>query len=601
MEANDPVLHTLPGKPGVYIMKNAEGVPIYIGKAKNLKKRVHSYFNDQDTRYLVQVFRPLIHRIEWVVTASETDAFILENRLIKAHQPRYNIKLKDDKSEFCLRIDTRHPFPRIESVHLHQRREEPGVLYFGPYVSSRSVRRTLDLLQRCFPLRTCSDTVFRTARRPCLESDMGRCPCPCTGEVTREDYRRVLDQAVDFLRGKNRSVLNALRAERARAARQLHYEEAAALHRQVQAIEDTLETQSVVTALRRDLDALACARDPETGRAAVECVLVRGGAVMDLAGASLENTHAYAGDEELLGDFLLARYAASGRAVPPLVLFPASCPVPAGLGPALTAARGSRVRVRRPRGAEEDRLCRLAAENAASLLERAGSAWTRMQELQEKLRLARLPRAMACLDISHQAGGCAYGSMVRFSDLEPDKAGYRVFALEGGGFDDLASMRKTLQRALDHLKDNLPDLLLIDGGRNQLAAAVEILARGEARGRVDVASVVKSASGRDRILLPGGGQVRDELSNGAYQALVHIRDEAHRFAIKHSRGGLLRKTVTSRFDGVPGLGPVRAARLIKTFGSPEAVGRASLEELRTSRVLPGPVCETLYRSLHESS
>ncbi|MGV3623431.1 MAG: excinuclease ABC subunit UvrC [Archangium sp.] len=601
-------IDALPNQPGVYLMKDRSGRIIYVGKAVNLRNRVRSYFTRADSRAFVQLLDRVLADIETVVVRNEKEALLLENELIKKHRPRFNIQLRDDKQYLCLRLDIAHPYPRLETV---RRTKRDGARYFGPYSSASSIRETLRVVNKFFQLRTCTDHMLESRKRPCLLHQIGRCPAPCVFPVPETDYRRNVDAVTLFLEGRSGPLLEQLRDRMKSSAKKLEFEEAARLRDQIIALERSLERQTVATTDSIDQDVFGLYRQAD--KICIYILFVRGGRIT--GGRPLHSTSEFPDDE--LIESLVNQYYADENFVPREVLLPAA---PADLEPLaelLSDQKGERVRVFVPQRGDKVELLALAARNA----ERSFSERTRTREeieqvlerLKERLNLTKLPRRMECFDISHSQGTSIVASQVASFETQPDTANYRRYKLKTvTQNDDFASMHEILTRRFRRgLEDNdLPDLIVIDGGKGQLAAAhaamrdmkvegVDIVALAKSRD-LDVAlpdEEVKRSPERvflidrkDPIVLP---QTSPELF-----ALTRLRDEAHRFAITFQRKLSRKRGLQSQLDSVPGVGPMRRRALLTHFGSLKRLKEASVTDIASVESLGPAVAERIHAFLH---
>ncbi len=578
MDLQEKVSH-FPTRPGVYLMEDAQGRVLYVGKAKDLRARVRSYFRQGgDERPRVKFLMARVEDIEPVVTDSEKEALILENTLIKRHRPRYNVDLRDDKTYLSLRLDVQNPFPRLTAV----RQVKPdGAVYFGPYSSGRSLKETVELLGRLFPLRQCSDRELRVRERPCLYHDTRGCRAPCCGRVGEEEYRRWVDEVLSFLKGRGGKLLAGLQADMAAAAAALRFEEAARLRDRVRAIQHTLERQKAVTHEAVDRDVVGLVREGSEAQFAV--LVVRAGNLIDRRGYYFADLQAE--DPEVVTQFL-QQYYRGDRIVPGEVLVP----VPLGdeaeaLGAWLAETRGRRVRLVHPRRGEKAALLAMAAENARELLaERRRTKVgyeAALGELQARLHLPGPPRQIECYDVSNVQGAEAVASLVTAVDGFAHQDGYRRFVIRTvPGSDDFAMLYEALTRRLARRGEagwELPDLILVDGGRGQLGAAqralddagvasVALAGLAKARALPGAGEAVEHSP--ERVFLPGrvNPVVLPRNSAGLF-LLQRVRDEAHRFAVEHHRKRRGRAGLASALDAVPGVGKRRRQALLKHFGS----------------------------------
>jgi excinuclease ABC subunit C len=611
------ILDTLPTRPGCYLMKNAEGQIIYVGKAVNLRSRVRSYFHgghDQDvkTRQLVKN----IADIEWIVVDSELEALILEMNLIKKHRPRYNIRLKDDKRYPYIKVHWGEPFPKVTVTRQMQR---DGSRYFGPYTSVWAVHQTLDVLRRIFPYLTCDREITGQDARPCLYYDIKLCTGPCIGAIDRDRYRQMIDDLCQFLDGKTDVVVSRMRADMEVAAEELNFERAAALRDKIQAIERVVERQRVIAPERIDSDVIAMAR--ANGEACVQIFFIRGGKLIGREYFILEGTEDET-DREVVSEFLKQFYS-EAASVPPEVLLPNDVEEVQIIQQWLHSRRGgNKVELVVPRaGSAGEDLVRMAAENAVETLSALRAQWEAdtnkqseaLAELQQALNLPNPPNRIECYDISNTQGTAAVGSMVVFEQGVPAKRLYRRFNIQSvDGPDDFASMEEVLTRRfkrwqasqeerakpgakIDESFALLPDLLIVDGGKGQLSRAVAVL---EAFGLYGVVPVAGLAKQQEELFLPRRSRslMLPRHSQGLY-LLQRIRDEAHRFAITAHRNRRSKAGLASTLDAIPGIGPTKRRRLLIHFGSIEAIKQASLEELAAVRGITKADAEMLKNQL----
>ncbi|MER3421018.1 MAG: excinuclease ABC subunit C, partial [Chloroflexota bacterium] len=581
-------LRALPTKPGVYLMKNAVGEVIYVGKAANLRNRVRSYFGaphslEPKTRRLVEH----IADFEFIVTASEQEALLLEATLVKQYQPHYNVRLKDDKHYPYLKVDLTDPWPR---VYITRRVEDDGARYFGPYASSQSVRTALDLVKKLFPWRSCTKPITGTDPRPCLDYYIKRCIAPCTSYCTKEEYDAVIRQVILFLEGRTEEVVKDLTAKMHAAAECFDYERAALYRDQIEAICRVSERQQMATTRPTDMDVVGLARlDDE---ACVQVFFVRGTKVVGRDHFALQGVREEP-DATVLASFLQQFYG-SAVYIPRDILLPTR-PADADLLVAwLSERRGRRVRITVPVRGERHKLVALANENARESLEMLRVKWladtgktqAALHELQEALGLPAPPRRIECYDNSNIQGTSAVAAMVVFIDGHPRPQEYRRFHIKTvAGPNDVASMQEVLRRRFKRAREHaeaagdekerawadLPDLVVVDGGRPQLNAALDAL-RDVGASQIPVIGLAKEHEEiyvkdvSEPLLLP-------RTSQGLY-LLQRIRDEAHRFAITFHRQVRGKSAVQSRLDDIPGIGPARKRALLRKFGSIKAIREA---------------------------
>jgi len=602
-------LESLPTEPGVYLMKDRRGEVIYVGKAVNLRNRVRSYFTRTgDTRVFVSLLDSLLGDLETVLVHNEKEALLLENELIKKYKPRFNVLLKDDKQYISLRLDRGQRYPRLEVV---RRYEKDNARYFGPYSSASAIRETLRIINRYFHLRTCTDHVLANRKRPCLLHQIGRCPAPCVYPVPEEEYRKSVDEVILFLEGKAGELVAGLRSRMKQAAADLKFEQAARVRDQLQAIERSLERQKVATSDFKDQDVFASHREGD--RMLVYVLYVRqgrlnGGQAFPLGSQEFP-------DEELLGSFVNLYYD-QGNFVPEEVLLPLELAEGhEGLEALLSERKGEKVRVLVPKRGEKRDLVDMAQKNAeqAAIERRRSRDETELvlQRLQERLHLRNLPRRMECFDISHFQGANIVASQVAATDGELDKSRYRRYRIKTlQKQDDFASMHEVISRRLKRgvEEGDLPDLLVIDGGKGQLASALAAVKDVGVEG-LDVVSLAKSrdlevhdrdaehAESPERVFIPGRKDPIVLRQNSAeLYLLARLRDEAHRFAITFQQKSLRKSTVRSALEDIPGVGEGRRKLLLKHFGSLKRVRDASIEDL--AEVLGPTVAERVHAALH---
>jgi len=598
----------LPKGPGVYLFRGANGTVLYVGKASSLRDRVRSYF--QKPRGLSRKVRLLVREardLETIVTGTEEDALVLEDALVKKHRPRFNTRLRDDKRYPYLKI-TAEPFPRVLVV---RRPAEDGARYFGPFTSSRSMRRVLKLAHKLFPIRTCNLPVGeKRYDRPCLNYHIGRCSGPCAGLVGPDEYRRAVDAAALLFEGRAERAVEDLALQMVRAAGEERFEHAAKLRDTIRALERIRERQTVALADPVDLDAVGVALNEERGHGTV--LIVRGGRLIGREGFPL-TLPTGSTPEEALGEFL-DQYYTRATAIPEEVLVPFPVPELASLLSYLGRRRGARVSAGVPRSPERRALLEMAERNASLSLRQAAKeapapqAEDALDALAEELALSARPWRIEAYDISNLQGQEATGSMVVFVGGRPRRDAYRRFRVRVSGKpDDYAMMAEVLRRRLAHglaeLSDpsvargkfsDLPDLILVDGGKGQLGVAERALAAVDLGG-IEVAALAKR---KEHVYVPSQAEpIRLPAGSPGLQLLQRIRDEAHRFAVEYHRKLRNQRTLGSLLDGVPGIGPKRRQLLLSRFGSVEALGEASLEDLLSVPGLPRLTAERLYKAL----
>jgi excinuclease ABC subunit C len=577
-----------PMQPGVYLMKDKQGEVLYVGKAKNLRQRVKQYFvPGRDGRLMVPYLVAKIEEIETIVVSSEKEALILESNLIKKHLPRYNALLKDDKSYIALKIAHKDPWPAVKLVR-YRGTPEPDGLYFGPYTSAQAARQTLDLLNRLFPLRQCSDQEFAKRKRPCLLFQMKRCAGPCGQQCTKEEYHHHLQRTIKFLKGQDREVLKDLYEEMERQSEALEFEKAATTLKTIRHIEKTIENQHVDKPLGGDADALGIFRHGED--VILSQLLFRAG---KLTGSRHFNfTNIAEDDAELIESFILQHYQTCEE-IPPEILLPISLEDEAVLEEMLASKRGRKISLHYPQRGDKKALTDMAYANAEALFrtekdEEALREKT-LLEMQDKLHLSRYPTRVECFDNSNIAGSEPVAAMVVFTDGKKDGKRYRTYRLRiGNKPDDYAAMREVLIRRYKRAKEenDMPDLLIVDGGKGQLNIALQVFEELNVIG-VDVIGLAKERGRHDKgmtaeqIFLPYQSEpILLKKTSPILYLLQQIRDEAHRVALAFHRKRRSKKTLHSALDDIPGIGYVKRKTLLNHFGSLKKVEIASEEELR---------------------
>lgn len=585
-------LQLLPNQPGVYIMKDAQKKIIYVGKAIILKNRVRSYFQSNKNHSVkVASMVAKIEDFEYIITDSEIEALILECNLIKKHRPKYNISLKDDKTYPYVKVTLNEPYPR---VFVTRRVQKDGARYFGPYTNAGAVHESMKLLRTLFPLRSCKTM---DARRPCLEFHIKRCLAPCTGNVEAGVYAAMIRAVCLFLEGRSEAVEKDLEKRMAAAAENFEFEYAAKLRDQLTAVRKVTERQKIVTG-SGDQDAVGMARSGLG--VCVQVFFIRGGKLVGrdhflLSGSEGET------DESLLAAFLKQYYNQS-TFVPREILLPMELDERTLLADWLSGVKGARVAVETPKRGTKKDIVLMATGNAASLLEeeaaklKAANAQTlgAVAELGRHLGLAKPPRRMECFDISHTQGSETVASMVVFEDGVPKKDSYRRFKIQSaeGKPDDFKSMREVVGRRYGELKaEELPDLIIVDGGKGQLSSALEII-RGAGHGSVPVVGLAKQF---EYIFIEGESEpvILPRHSQSLY-LVQRIRDEAHRFAITYHRKLRGKRNMVSVLDHVVGIGPKRRKILWDHFGSLEKMKAASAADMAALPGMSAPAAQAVY-------
>jgi excinuclease ABC subunit C len=605
----------LPDAPGVYLFRDGRGRVIYVGKAKSIRKRVASHFSSPATRGFVEL-RALVEAIEYLAVDTEAEALLAEQNFIKQYKPRFNIRLRDDKSYPYIAIAMEEDFPRVFFTRERHRRERA---YFGPYSNAKKVRGTLDLLQKIFLFRSCEGPEpGRRSGSPCLDYYIKRCEAPCVGYVDRDEYRGMIDGVVDFLSGRYREIEAQLKRRMEQASGDQRFEQAALERNRLRAVRSLLERQRISNEAVGTLDAIAVAVEETDANAQV--FQVRDGVLSDRQSFYLLN-EAGRGVEEVAEEFIL-QYYGSAMAIPPQLVVQRGVGEATALAEALAERRGGAVELRHAERGDKRRILELAERNARLALDqeklkdqrRRQSRVEALDGLQRALNLDTVPLRIECFDISNLMGTNNVASMVVFEGGAPKKADYRRFRIRGfEGADDFAAMSEVLTRRLSQFERQhdisphereydpsfaaLPNLVVIDGGQGQLSSAVAALSGFRDRGVV----VVALAKRIEELYIPGrGAPLRLDHETPELQLLQRVRDEAHRFAITHHRVRRDRAMTESIFDGLPGIGPARKRALLNHFGSPENVLAASREELEAVPGVPGKVARELYAALNKT-
>ncbi|HHT42998.1 MAG TPA: excinuclease ABC subunit UvrC [Firmicutes bacterium] len=606
-------LATLPTTPGVYLMKNDAGEIIYVGKAVNLRNRVRSYFQKSAAHPLkVEVMVDHIADLEYIITDSEMEALILENHLIKKHSPRYNVRLKDDKTYPYIKVTVQEDFPRVLMV---RRRLKDGARYFGPYTDVTVVKRTLAFLRTLFPLRTCSKKIEEGAQgRPCLNYHIGRCLGPCAGLVSKEKYGEMIDEVIMFLEGRIDSLIPELTEKMHQAAGRLEFEKAARFRNQIRGLQTLAERQKIVAQHHDDQDYVGCARFGEL--ACVQVFFVRVGKLVGrdhfLLDCSSEEE-----EGEILRSFL-QQYYEEASYIPKEVLTPVQLAEPEVLESWLGSIRGNRVYLRTPQRGPKKQLLDLVMKNAQVLLDEARSRTSfkqralerSLQELQEVADLPEPPGRIEAFDISNLQGTNIVASLVVWEDGDFKKSDYRRFRIRGveGAPNDYESMREAVSRRFQRgLQEQagqvgngkfaaLPDLVLIDGGKGQLGVALEV------RDELGlIMPFISLAEKHEEVYIEGRSEpLRLPMDSPGLLLLRKIRDEAHRFALTYHRNLRGRAVRGSALDDIPGVGPKRKKDLLKHFGSVKKIREAAVEELQEVPGISSKLAAEIYQHLHKS-
>jgi len=596
-------LKQLPASPGVYLMRDAGGNILYVGKAANLRHRVSSYFGARSK--LLPKLRRLVTRVndlDFFVTTSEQEALILELNLIKRHRPRYNVRLKDDKTFPYLKIDLNEDWPR---VHITRHLEEDGGRYFGPFASAKSVRQTLKVIKGIFPFRSCSKPVNGTDSRACLEYDMGRCLGPCIDVVNRQEYAEVIKEVIFFLEGKQERIVHELESRMNKAAEALEFEKAALLRDQIQAIHKVIEGQRIAATVKGEQDVIAFAQDKD--QAYVQVFFIRGGKLIGRESFVLQGTHSEE-PHQIMASFIKQFYDSTPY-IPPLLLLQYPVEDITVIADWLQSKRGGKVQIQIPHRGNKKQLVNIVAENAQQSLEQLkikqlvthALLSAALDEIKRELHLPRVPLRMEGYDISNIQGKAAVGSMVVFEQGKPKPSHYRRFKIKTvSGANDYAMLQEVLKRRFKHIGDatdawaTLPDLVLIDGGKGQLNTALSAMSQVGA-GFIPIASLAKE---NEEIFIPRKTEpIVLPHSTSGLQLLQRLRDEAHRFALGYYQKIRKRETFTSALDTIPGIGPKRKRALLKRFGSTRAIGEASVEDLATTTGMSKSLAKRVKESL----
>ncbi len=616
------ILANLPTGPGVYIHKNQAGQILYIGKAINLRSRVRSYFQKNVDSIKTERLRRHIYDLEIISTDTELEALLLEMTLIKQHLPPYNIRLKDDKRYPYIKVCWQDPYPK---VLVTRRMEKDGGRYFGPYTSVWAVHQTLDLIRKIFPYLTCDRTITGQDERACLYYDIKLCQGPCIGKVNQSEYRRMIAQLMDFLEGKSEYIAEEIEQKMLTAASNLHFEQAAQYRDQLKAIERIVAKQKVISAANTDQDVIAFAR--EQGDACVQIFFIRHGKLIGREYFLLDGTEGEP-DEGILRDFLTQFYDEAAY-IPREVLLPSEVSEAKVIEEWLHHKRSQKVTIHVPQRGKKRELVEMAARNAADTLATLRQQWasdrsrhvTAMTELQEALSLPKPPARIECYDISHTQGKYPVASMVVFVQGAPSKKDYRRFNIQTVANDDYGAMKETLTRRLQRYVDMqegrqnpteaamlqvgqakpdtafaiLPDLLIVDGGKGQLAMAMDVLKQFDL---FHVVPVVGLAKQEEELFAPGSTQsvMLDRRSEALY-LVQRVRDEAHRFANTSHRQRRGKAGTASILDSIPGVGPKRRKALLERFGSLEGIRKATAEELATTPGVPLEVAHAIKAGL----
>jgi excinuclease ABC subunit C len=609
-ENGSPDRSHLPTSPGVYIFKDAGDTVIYVGKAKNVRSRVASYFNRSgDGRPKIAELRDRVRQIDFIVTGSETEALVLEANLIKRHRPRFNASLKDDKSYPYVVITTGDEYPRVFATRSSH---DPRHRYFGPFPSAGSVHATLDVLNKTFPFRKCrGPEPGRRSGVPCLNYHIGRSAAPCIGAISKEDYDGIIADVIAFLEGRVDGLIRERGAAMREAARDKNFERAAKLRDEISALSHVRDRQQATIASEDSFDAFGAYTEGET--ACVQVFAVREGQIVNRDSFLLDN-YGESRAEDVALQFVPQYYGTA--AVPREVLIQSDDREDElyTLSDHLSGLRGTSVEVRRPRRGDKRRILEMAMRNAELGLEhermldeaRRNRVASTLDGLREELALPRLPVRIECYDISNTMGTNSVASMVVFQGGRPAKSEYRRFRVRTvEGADDFASMAEVIRRRLERLKADdekftpAPDLILLDGGKGQLSAVIPVLEEMKVGDELPDIPLRSLAKREEEIFEPGRPEpVVLERNSPELHLLQRVRDEAHRFANAYHTKLRGRAMTTSVLDDLPGVGPERKKKILAHFGTPEAFLNASLEELESVPGLPGRVAREVHAKMH---
>jgi excinuclease ABC subunit C len=606
-------LKSLPAKPGVYLFRDADGDVLYVGKAKSLRPRVRSYFQKTtDGRAQIRSLPGRVADVEVIVTGSEVEALHLEQNLVKRHRPPFNVRLRDDKSFPYIAVTVEDEYPRVMFT---RERHRPGVWYFGPYANAKKVRETLDVLNRVFRYRPCEGPKpGRHSGIPCLDYHIDRCLAPCVGYVSPEDYRGIVDGVIEFLSGDVKPIQRELERRMQEAAAEERFEDAARYRNRLFAVQHLVERQAVERQSVGTVDVIGFAAEGD--RAVVQIFPLRGGKMVDRHSFHLENVGGQ--DVTTILETFGLEYYGSAPSVPPQIIVPQDAGDLSALAELLTERRGARVEIRIAERGEKARLQRLADENALHVLtsdlaqgeQRRLRRVEALEQLRETLNLESLPLRIECFDVSTAMGQDNVGSLVVFQDGLPKKAHYRKFGIRGQeGMDDFAAMGEMVSRRFARLANGAsadeydesfaatPNLVVVDGGKGQLAAALAAMQSFD----LPRVAVIALAKREEEVFVPGRAKpVVLSRHDPGLQLLQRIRDEAHRFAVGFHRQRRETRGFASLFDELEGVGPARRRALLNHFGSVEAMLAATPEELEGVPGVPAKVARSVYAQLHKA-
>jgi len=588
---------SLPLKPGVYLMKGPSGEVLYVGKARKLRARVRSYFQarsspGRDTRPLVRFLMDRVSDVDYIVTDTDKEALILEDTLIKKYRPKYNVRFRDDKTYINLRLTIKDEFPRL---HIVRRPARDGSMIFGPYPSSQAVRETLKLVLKIFQLRTCSDHELANRTRPCMQYQIKKCSAPCVGYVKRDQYMENVHDVILFLQGKGSELVKALVLKMMRASEKEDFEEAARIRDLITSVQKTIEKQKVVLYYEKDMDVFAGYRDK--GSMAIQVLNMRRGVLLGAKAYVLKTI--FPEDRETISSFLYQYYFQGCNVIPDEIALQEKLEGGRALAERLGELKGGRVKFVIPKRGELHRLVKMAVENArASLTTEKGQeddTKDMLRRLKDKLGLKTTPRRIEAYDMSNISGSLAVGSLVMFENGKALKDGYRRFKIkDADGRDDCGMMYEVFYRRFSEAWDN-PDLVIVDGGKGQLNAALKAL---EEKGkRIDAVSFAKGED--EKVYVP---HVKNPISlkegSGELLFLQRIRDEAHRFAVSYNIKLREKRDLSSVLDEVAGIGEKRKVELLRHFASVERIKEAGVDEIAQVPLVGMDLAQEIFNHFH---
>jgi excinuclease ABC subunit C len=594
---------SIPQSTGVYILKDAKGRSIYIGKAKNLRSRILSYLNEREGVQRPQIIYLMKEAVDvdYFITRNEREALVLESSLIKQKKPRYNIRLRDDKNYLSLRLDPRETFPRLS---LTRRVLKDGAIYYGPFASADALKKAKRLIHKIFPLRDCNDEKFRRhSARPCLNYYMGLCLGPCAGKSGEEGYRDVVEQARMFLKGEKKRIIKLLRDNMKKASDEMKYEDAANYRDQIRLLEKNMDSQMFVTPSTKDKDVVGFYR--EGRRVEFSVLFFRGGSLVDRVDYSFRN--ASGEDHEVLEEFL-SQFYGGNRFVPKEIVIPLGVERAQAIAVWLSEKQGRKVRINVPERGVKVEEVELANRNSLESFQRKYAEELKeiglLERIKSSLHLTRLPAVIECFDISNTQGATAVASMVTFENGTPAKESYKRFKIKNvQGPNDYASMYEVLSRRLARAEQDgweIPDLILIDGGKGHLNIVQQVLSEIGYLEKVDLASIAKGRGEgeSDKIYIYGRkNPIMFSRNSEALFLLMRVRDEAHRFAITYHKKLRGKRALASELDGVPGIGAKRKKELIKHFGTVSKIREGTVEEIASVPGLNKKLAQELKRHL----